>query len=92
MNTFLTLCLLLRILTDYNQLPDVSDAGDGKNVGGLNTGVRRGEGLEGGSPFNHPPLRCAEKLTHFYPVPSAQSSNPSYCMDGSLTIGQSCEM
>ena len=40
-----------RILTDYNQLSDVRDAGDGKNVGGLNTGVRLGEGLEGGYPL-----------------------------------------
>ena len=38
----------------------------GKNVG-LNTGVRGGEGSEGGSLFKQP-LRCAEKLTHFYPL------------------------
>ena len=36
----------------------------------LNTGVKSGEGLEGGFPFKYPPLQCAEKLTHFYPQPT----------------------
>ena len=46
----------------------------GKNVG-LNTGVRGGEGSEGGSLFKQP-LRCAEKLTHFYPLNPAHWAVP----------------